>query len=70
LCKLSGAKNNGVMETDSMSGINWASVPVSIVEMGYMTNKEEDKKLTNSDYQKKLATGIANGIEVFLGTNR
>ncbi len=70
LCKATGAKNNGVVETDSMSGINWASVPVSIVEMGYMTNKAEDKKLTNSDYQKKLATGIANGIEVFLGTNK
>ncbi len=70
LCKEVGSKNNGVVETDSMSGINWAKVPVSIVEMGYMTNKAEDKKLTNLNYQKKLATGIANGIEVYLGKKK
>ncbi len=70
LCDITGAKNKGVTETDTMSGINWCKVPVTIVEMGYMTNKKEDYKLTDSQYQDTLAQGLANGIEEYLVTEQ
>ena len=63
LCEKTGAKNRGVSETDSMSGINWCKVPVTIVEMGFMSNPDEDRKLCDDGYQDKLAAGIANGID-------
>ena len=65
LCAETGAKKRGVTETDGMSGINWCSVPVTIVEMGFMSNPEEDRLMSDKSYQMKLAKGMANGIDMY-----
>ena len=45
-----------------------AKMPAVLVEIGFVTNKEEALSMLQDDYQKKLAKGIADGIGDFITT--
>jgi len=62
-CKATGARNRGVHSHNDMTGINWSTIPVTIVEMGYMSNQADDLNMANARYQNRMVTGMANGID-------
>lgn len=47
---------------DNIYIINNVEIPTTIVECGFLSNPEEEKKLLEDEYQNKLAWGIYNGI--------
>ena len=61
----SECKDNGVDEVDDYTAINWSVVPTAVVEIGDLSDIDEEAKLTNDEYQKKLAKGIADGVESY-----
>lgn len=63
LVQQTGCRREYVWETDTMAGINWSQVPVTLVEVGYLTNPSEESRLIDPDYQELVAQGIANGVD-------
>ncbi len=64
-----GVRDGGVRE-----GPFWvlvgAQMPAVLVEVGYITNPSEAKRLVNDNYRKTMARGMANGIERYFRNNR
>ena len=62
MSEATGAKARGVFLRDTYTMNNWSIVPCILVEMGYMSNPEEDEKLNDPAYQDLLVQGMVEGI--------
>lgn len=63
-----GIQLNGIFQRGDLTGFNWSKVPVVLVEMGFMSNYNEDQMMSNPDYQRKLMQSIADGVEEYFTT--
>lgn len=68
LSRSTGARNRGVHFRNNLGVLNWSEVPSALVEMGFMSNPEEDEKMQKKEYQEKIARGIAKGIHKYFNS--
>ena len=66
LIDATGAEDHGIVERTDLTGFNWSEVPVILVEMGFLSNDEEDAKLATDEYREILAEGMHQGIRNWL----
>lgn len=64
-CQATGFQSLGVQHYDNMTGINWSQMPVTIIEMGFMTSEHDDLQMADSEFQQVMAEGIADGIDAY-----
>jgi len=62
LTDMLGSRDRGLLEGDSIYIIKNSEVPVALIEVGFMTNKEELRLLNSAEYQEKTAEAIYNAI--------
>ncbi|HDR4422853.1 TPA: N-acetylmuramoyl-L-alanine amidase [Bacillus cereus] len=56
---------NGIKFRDDLSGFNWSQVPGVLLELGFMSNPEEDKKLSDSQYVNSLLQSVTDSVEAY-----
>jgi N-acetylmuramoyl-L-alanine amidase len=67
LVKRLGSADRGLNERSDITGFNWANVPSILVEVGYLTNPAEDRRLASASYRRKTARGLCEGTLRVLG---
>lgn len=58
-----GMYNRGISERSDLTGFNWSKVPVILIELGFLSNSNEEQLLISDEYENKLAKGLCDGIK-------
>ena len=66
-CDKTGLTDKGLYNVDSRAQINWSKIPVIVLEMGFMSNTEDDTYMAEDTNQQKMAEGIADCIDLYFG---
>jgi N-acetylmuramoyl-L-alanine amidase len=67
LVRTLGFPDRGIQERSDFTGFNWADVPAILVELGFMTNPDEDRALARPTVRQRAALGLCRGTLRVLG---
>ena len=67
ICASTGMTNKGVKKYNGYMSLNWTTTPSVLLEMGYLSNKAEDKLLATDEFREKIAQGIFDGLCAYYG---
>lgn len=64
-----GAKNRGVIQRSDLTGFNFSEIPIVLIEMGFMSNPDEDALLETEAYQDKIVAGMMDSLLAWYNTD-
>ena len=62
LLEETGAGWGIVRQNNDYVASNWAAMPAFLIEMGFMSNEEDDLLLSDPEYRRKLVSGMVEGL--------
>lgn len=65
LSNILNGNNRGVRPRTDLAVLNNLAIPAVLVEVGFVSNAEEELLLTESEYQNQIAEGLFEGIQLF-----
>ncbi len=65
LAKFLKGNSRGVRPRTDLAVLNNLSIPAALVEVGFLSNVEEELLLTSAEYQSQIVEGIFEGIQLF-----
>ena len=65
MAKSTEIKSHGIREDDKLAGINWSGIPTALIEVGFLSNADNDRLLSLPSHHEKLAQGIADGLDSY-----
>lgn len=60
------ANDKGVIPREDLMVLSKTKMPAMIIECGFLSNEEEEKKLLSDSYKDKIVDGIVNGLNSIL----
>jgi N-acetylmuramoyl-L-alanine amidase len=66
LVRSTRARDLGTTPRGDLTGFNWANVPAILVETGFLSNPRERRLLHTDAYRRRVAAGLAAGVETFV----
>ena len=68
--QVKGIRPRGLVERSDLTGFNWSTVPVILLEMGFMSNPSDDKRMQTKEYQEQLVQSLANACIQYQKANK
>ncbi|MCT1401279.1 N-acetylmuramoyl-L-alanine amidase [Paenibacillus sp. p3-SID867] len=68
MVQTSGFRDRGVKKEDFFV-LKDSNMPAALIEMGYLTNPQEENEMLTEDYQYRMASSILDGIKEALNLN-
>ena len=59
------ARLRGIYERNDLVALNWAKIPIVLVETGFLSNLDEGAKLISEEYQMTIAQALRDGLNAY-----
>lgn len=56
----------GIVTSANLPALNWSKMPTVLIELGYLNNPKDDRRLAQSKYQNEIVENISSGIENYI----
>ncbi len=63
-----GARLRGLYERNDLVALNWAKIPIVLVETGFLSNLDEGAQLLDDEYQMSIAKALRDGLKTYFET--